>query len=763
MTLCALLAVAAAVPLARSTVSVPASFFEPPSVRPPVVGSLDGVLFRMLKESGNWGLSAAQDLTNALSKVTGTPIALVRDGEGTIRLRLDPSLPKRGAWRIRCDGRTVEISSPTAMGIAYGVTDFLERFAGYRFLTIGGDDPYEVNGALEVPVTDETRSHRFYERHFSISPSKYGKYPEVAKALVPYMRRVGLHLSPEVEREVRPSLTCGRHCHTYLYYCPPGKYAKEHPEYYSMDESGKRVPPPWTMLCTSNPDVRRIVFESLVSFIEKDRKDDPVGYPVLYDFTQTDNVASLCRCPSCAAVAAKFGGDAGLQLEFVNDLARKVRARYPDVILRTFAYVSTVDVPTGIRPEPNVMFWTCDTYAESDHMLPLAHPFNARNLARIRAWAAFAPKLEVWDYMLYGDEFPEVSADAIAADMRLFDSLGIHRLYNESHFDGQPFWELNNYLYAKFCRDPQTDLERAIDEYCAVYGKGAPSMRRAIDVLRRAIAENPPKNASAWHQRVLPWRTESVMKEFGAHVKAAFAAAECPRARGRVALALQSTCRELARIYAATPGAEAKVAQAKTAWRHAAQAVHDAGFYPGADRAGALKAELERIELCGFRFKRLPNELKGVPDSEIHCLDIRSCPWISPKNGRKVEDAESECPRVAKMRPDDPAHVLDWALVRDHEVGQCDRFDIGLVRGDGYRWYRLGVSRVGRQGDCFLPVHMYFSLSQLYVECDGLPVDPNWYEFWLSVKYNGDAMSEDLKTGLFVDRLLLRRVVPSSR
>ena len=36
--------------------------------------------------------------------------------------------------------------------------------------------------------------------------------------------------------------------------------------------------------------------------------------------------------------------------------------------------------------------------------------------------------------------------------------------------------------------------------------------------------------------------------------------------------------------------------------------------------------------------------------------------------------------------------------------------------------------------------------------------DPNWYEFWLSVKYNGDPFSKNEKEGLFIDRLLLRSV-----
>ena len=51
-----------------------------------------------------------------------------------------------------------------------------------------------------------------------------------------------------------------------------------------------------------------------------------------------------------------------------------------------------------------------------------------------------------------------------------------------------------------------------------------------------------------------------------------------------------------------------------------------------------------------------------------------------------------------------------------------------------------------------------FALGDFYVECDGMAEDPNWYEFWLSVKYNGDPFSKNEKEGLFIDRLLLRRV-----
>ena len=61
-----------------------------------------------------------------------------------------------------------------------------------------------------------------------------------------------------------------------------------------------------------------------------------------------------------------------------------------------------------------------------------------------------------------------------------------------------------------------------------------------------------------------------------------------------------------------------------------------------------------------------------------------------------------------------------------------------------------------RAGACVLQSGMQFFVGDLYMECDGMDEDPNWYEFWLSIKYNGNPRSKKEGEGLFVDRLLLR-------
>ncbi len=727
-----------------------------------------------------WGLAAAQDLTNALGKVLGRAVPLYRESEapadegpvvylGPVRTAaaagLDAKDMMSGEWRIKCDGKRAFILARTGMGVAYGVTDFLDKFAGYRFLTMDGDDPFTVTPAASVPECDFTAKHCFYERHFSVFDRHL---PDTnARWTNRYMRRLGLYISPEAEGHVKPSMCFKGLVHTYTDILPPEKYFASHPEYFTMDAKGNRVNGPRTMLCLSNPEVRRLVTDKFLEAIAKDRDENPNDPPIIYDFTQTDGIYYICKCPECRKIAAKYGGDAnmdfgmvsegdaGLQLDFVNEMARKIGAKYPDVRIRTFAYVNTSKLPKGIVPEPNVMPWFCDWYMKSDHQLPLAHPFNTWCREQLEKWKAVSPAMEIYDYMLYDNKYPEVSVDAIAADMRDFKKLGIARFYILSPHRAQCFWQLNTYVYSKFFRDPDTDLEKAIDEYCAVYGAGAAKMREAIDFLRKIIAENPPKSPDLWHKRTLPWRTMENMERLREIVREAMSAETRMKPLARMALVLESVDRELARFYKLASGRAALRKEVMAEWKACAKMVYDGELFAGRDRAGIRKLSEDDLSYMDFKLKHVPDELKGVQESEIIAVDVRSSPFIGFAN-KKVQDPESECDTVVRIFPADPAHPLDWAVIRDPEFRQRDTFNVKPTIQNGYRWYRLGVSRIGRAGDCALESGLQFALGDFYVECDGMAEDPNWYEFWLSVKYNGDPFSKNEKEGLFVDRLLLR-------
>ena len=101
-------------------------------------------------------------------------------------------------------------------------------------------------------------------------------------------------------------------------------------------------------------------------------------------------------------------------MEFVNRLARRAGEKYPGVVIRTFAYVSS-DVPPkgGIVPEPNVIIWYCDLYSKCDDMLPLTHPFNSRSLGLLREWSALT---DAAANRIEGRRSCRICASASAAD-----------------------------------------------------------------------------------------------------------------------------------------------------------------------------------------------------------------------------------------------------------------------------------------------------------------------------------------------------------
>lgn len=729
--------------------------------------------------SKRWGLAAARDLTNALSRVTGRSIPLCRESSaptgvavplylGNTRSAhaagLDSCLTKRGEFRVKVMRDRVFLVGLSGMAGSYAVTDFLSKQANYDFMTIDGNDPFEKRPNKKMSICDYSRVHPVYARHFSLWGSRY---PRTSKQyLHDYGRRTGLAVSGEIEGGERPSASSGSVCHSFFRFVPPEKYAKTHPEYYGMDASGARPSLPYGELCLTNPDVKRIVHESLLAFIAKDREGRTSGWPLIYDFSQEDNCDYMCLCPDCRKVIARYnrvpgghkeGGDAGLLLEFVNELARKVAERYPDIILRTFAYVSTEDLPDGIVPERNVMPWVCDLYTRSDHTRPLTHPFNRSRLDMIRKWAAVSRQIELWDYYLYSADFPEVQADAISADTRLFRELGVRRVYVENHFARQPFFELNTFVMGRCYQEPDADVDGLVRRGCRMFGAGAPEMEKAVALLRKAIAEGPAANATAWHTRTLPWRTIANMERLLALADCALEKPLAAAERARVARVAESSVRELLRLMKNRPELEARRSVLKARYRALAEQSLDGCPLDEEERRRDRNDIARYLDTFDIRFRDLPDALKGVPERDLVMQNVATT-YIAPHEGERVSDPLSEASCAIRWLPWKGAKPPSNACFDDREGKRITPFEFKPVMQPGYRWYRLGVARVTRICEVYVPIRLAWYASDNYIECDGMDEDPNWYEFWMSVRWDADPFTADKSKGFFLDRLILHRV-----
>lgn len=742
----------------------------------------------------DWGRRGVADLTNGVFRATGASLPVVSESNAgdcagrpviyvgnTAAARaagLDAGALANEDALIRVASDRAFIVARTGLGASAGCGRFLETQADYYMMTVSGDDPVTFDPTRRAQVGELAVRPAVPWRYFHFFTAS--RFPKTSKNLVDYGRRIRCMVNRECSEPITEAV---KHAHTFFEFCRPEDFAATHPEYFSLGKDGKRHFT-WnsnSQLCLSAPGVFDIVYSNLVRVVEKDRamcRAKGVRPSTVFEFSQMDSCGYMCWCPACSKVIEKYnrkkggnweGGDAALQLLFVNRLARKIRGCYPEVKIRTFAYVSTEGAPEGIAVEPNVIIRLCDLYSRSDHMRPLESPFNAPRLKLIDDWFRLTPNIEIWDYRLYGGltwegVFPEVDVDAIAADTKLFVRYGLPRLFQQHHFENQPFFELNAFVESQFLTDPSADLGETIDRYCRVYGKGAAAMRKAIDFFRGIIRDNPPVSETDWHARLLPWRTVANMEHLKGLVADAYAL-ETPgaRARGRIAEVLAAVEMELVRLYQAVPGARTKLAEAKRDCETHYREGIVAGAVDPADREREMRTFLGILQSLGLVFEDVPAELKNVPKDEIFYLSLSTAYVPRSMNDLAISDPTSEMKSVARWRPsEEPRLPLACAASGCKTAAGSGPFAVEPVSDGRWHWHRLGVVRISAGGRITVPAGggPSFRLKDYYINCDGLAVDPNWYEVWVSLKrVGGSFATADKSKGLFVDRLILHRVL----
>ena len=728
---------------------------------------------------------AATELKTALDKVVATELPLKAapaadwTGPRIVFAKTVRADVTNAGFAQAADGQSVTLAAKTGMGADNAVIEFLRRYADYWYVTVLGDDPVVVNPLAAVPSGTFVWNPAIPFRDFFSGREDGRRCPKTIGLWRDFLRHTRVTVeNKEMENENRLSWTCGNDCHTSYLYCDPKKYFKDHPEYFSMTADGKRQCQPTGQICYTNPKTYEIVRESLLSFIEKDRAKNPTNCPTIYDFSQQDNTDWLCFCPDCKKVIAKHnrvpggnkeGGDTGLQLEFVNRLAREARARWPDVVLRTMAYVSTSELPAdGLKPEPNVLAWVCDMYGESDHQLPLEHPFNAARAKVVRDWSPLAP-IEMWDYFLYDDTIPEVFLDALKTDAAFFAANRVKRLFHETRYNDQAFFEFNVFCAGALSCDPALDPEMLVAKYCRVYGKGAAKMAEAINLLRRYEREEPPKTEGEWTSRLFAWSTPEKLGKLLALMEEAYRLEDVGIARSRIAKALKTVCWRLMIECRKTSGASA--VRAKSAESYRSYAKENAAFtvMEPNDRASAAKGIDDTIAQTNLSFKDLPAELTGVDESDLIALWYRNC--ACDPGGEWKADPDSSCLKSVVWREgrDHSKWMKQIGGVYDkaHKTNTPFSWTYGkdvTFADEKYHWVKLGVARVGSNAFfwAMFDWNQNWHLQDYYINCDGLPVDPNWYEFWVSIKYCGSAyvFGSTKPNAVWIDRVLLHRVPP---
>ena len=359
-------------------------------------------------------------------------------------------------------------------GTADSVYEFLERFAGVRWLW-PGDVGTVADRSEPVALKDETWVYvtPFRRRLTNSFLGGRGRFPGEGADLAAWTRH----------RHVGSSLVSkgSGFQHAFGSLMPRQKYGREHPEYYALVAperwigepkpakptrlSDSLMPGPW-QLCTSNPDVRRIIAEKLIA-----AKTD-----VLQSISPNDGYG-FCECPACRAQDAEGQGigDGVYDLtdrmyDFLSDIAWQVYKASPRSKVGLFSYSFYDKVPVRKHNLPPNVYLSC---------CYLVYRMNARQEAelaeKLTGLAGLGAQIvgrEYWGTH-YTMRYPLSHSRKIDRNLKLLHRLGAAGIYGEPGGSFAPRAS-DLYLLARLAWDPTVNRESELRDFCEkAFGKKA--------------------------------------------------------------------------------------------------------------------------------------------------------------------------------------------------------------------------------------------------------------------------------------------------
>lgn len=270
--------------------------------------------------------------------------------------------------------------------------------------------------------------------------------------------------------------------HTFFPLVPPTEFFEAHPEYYSLID-GKRIAE-HAQLCLTNPDVLRILTERLLDVMRKSPEY------LIYCVSQND-WGNPCQCDNCQAIAKREESESGPVVWFVNQVAEAVEKEFPDKFVGTLAYQYTRKPPKTIRPRENVVIRLCSIECCFAHDFNSC-PQNASFVGDLRGWAAMAPHMYIWDYVVNFSHYvmPYPNFRVLQSNIKSFRDNNAIGIMEQAAYQsrGGEFAELRAYLISKLLWDPECDVESVINDFMyGYYGRAGQHVRRYFDLLHARL------------------------------------------------------------------------------------------------------------------------------------------------------------------------------------------------------------------------------------------------------------------------------------
>ncbi|MBI3922149.1 MAG: DUF4838 domain-containing protein [Armatimonadetes bacterium] len=485
---------------------------------------------------------AAEELASHLEQMSGVRLPVVRAPKTlprrAILLGNSPYLRELGiglntadlgkeGYALRTVGHRLVIAGGRPRGTLYGVYALLEDYLGCRWYA--PDTTFVPKRAtIRLPRLNVVRQPGFeYREPWMYSGYIYSTW--WSKHFVPeYVARTrnsgGLlhtHVHPIDDRH-GGDFRIPHRGHNLSELVPAKEYATTHPEYFALHD-GKRITEGDLELCLSYPDVVRIAADTMRRWMREAPEAD------LFFIGQSDT-SNYCQCQQCVAAYRKhstnpngdpwgglgWGGLAGRNLEFANEVATRLEKEFPHNRIGLFAYGATRNPPVNIQAHRNLVVWYCPIERCACHPLdrgPINHDFY--NFAGgITTWLHIARQVYLYDYCHGNALGLPTDLLTLASTVRAAKALGVSGVEVDSIIDIQAGFGFCRYwLWTQLLRNPDFNAEKGLLEFLsAYYGAAAPHLEAFIRLASdpRRYDPLPDKMADIWTEKGSPARQQLV-------------------------------------------------------------------------------------------------------------------------------------------------------------------------------------------------------------------------------------------------------------
>ncbi len=436
---------------------------------------------------------AAEELQKYLERISGVKLPIVTDDQPMTHceillgdnkhlhsLGLKVDLAKLGSegFLLKTFNGYLIIVGGKPRGTLYGVYTLLEEKLGVRWFTSEVEYVPKLT-RIEVPFLDEMQKpvleyrevfwtemlrdadfaarHRLNGHHYQLTEKHGGR----AVVFYPFVHS----FDQLIPREV----------------------CEQHPDFWPMVD-GKRVSG-YVQRCLSNPELVKIAIERVREWL----KEHPDA--TIIDVSQNDT-GRWCQCPECKAFDETEGSPAASLIRFVNTIAESIEHNYPNIRVETLAYQYSRKPPKTLRPRRNVIIRLCSIECCFSHPLESCPSEENKSFREdIEAWKQVSQTLYVWDYTTnfahYLQPFPNL--EVLQSNVRFFVKHGVKGLFEQGNYSPGGNGEmapLRAYVLAKLLWDPETDVQKHIDDFLnGYYGRAAYAVRAYIELLHRKVKE----------------------------------------------------------------------------------------------------------------------------------------------------------------------------------------------------------------------------------------------------------------------------------